>query len=151
VKDEELRRDDGGRGRLASGRGLRPVRIRSGRQQFGQRFERRHQRDKSPATGDGGKDPAGGDVAQASAAGALSPDFLIGRWTDTGDCSAVIEFFPDGTFTVPGGGTGRWSVVGDQLTFRGGSTQTARIAAPDANTIILTHPDGSEGRSTRCS
>ena len=102
-----------------------------------------------------GKDPAtaGGNVATASAGapGAVTRDFLIGRWTDNGDCNNTITFSADGTFTVPGGGSGLWVLDGETLTFQGGAgNRSARIQAPDANTIMLIHPDNSVGRSTRC-
>lgn len=81
----------------------------------------------------------------------VTGEFLTGHWTDNGDCSSGIEFYADGRFRIDGGGEGRWSLSGDQLSFHGQSSRTARIHASDANTVVLTHPDGSVGRSTRCS
>ncbi len=100
----------------------------------------------------GGK-PAGGDGAMTASTpfnGQVTTAFLVGRWTDNGDCNNVVEFRTDGTFEAPGGGSGMWALNGDRLTFQGSSTVSARVAAPDANTIMLTHDDGSLGRSTRC-
>ena len=100
----------------------------------------------------GGKDTGNG-AAPAAAAGATQVNraFLIGRWTDNGDCNNTITFNADGTFTVPGGGSGLWVLDGDSLTFQGGAgNRTARVQAPDSNTIMLIQQDGSIGRSTRC-
>lgn len=103
-------------------------------------------------TATGGK-PTGGEGAVPAATpfnGEVTTAFLVGRWTDTNDCENVVEFRTDGTFSTPGGGSGMWALNGDRLTFQGSSTVSARVAAPDANTIMLTHDDGSLGRSTRC-
>lgn len=110
----------------------------------------------SNATADAGsKDPASGGAAPASSSaapftGEVTSAFLVGRWTDTGDCTKTIEFRNDGSF-VTEGGNGMWTLNGDRLTFQGSSTVSAQVAAPNADTIMLTHPDGSVGRSTRCS
>ena len=101
----------------------------------------------------GGKDPGAGPAttpaASAPFTGEVTPAFLVGRWTDTGDCTKTIEFRSDGTFTTAGG-NGMWTLNGDRLTFQGSSTVSAQIAAPNEDTIMLTHADGSVGRSTRC-
>jgi hypothetical protein len=76
--------------------------------------------------------------------------FLIGRWTDDGNCSNAIDFVADGSFRLTAGGSGRWTLEGQRLTFIGDSTISARVARVDANTITLTHADGRVGRSTRC-
>lgn len=102
----------------------------------------------------GGKDPvAGGGATPASApfTGQVTTAFLVGRWTDTGDCSKTIDFRDDGTFVTADGGEGMWVLTGDQLTFQGQSTVSAQVSAPNADTIMLRNPDGSVGRSTRCS
>jgi hypothetical protein len=102
----------------------------------------------------GGKDPAAGatpaSTAAAPAGGAVTPQFLVGRWTDNNDCTQTIQFRDDGSFVTPDGGQGYWTLNGDRLTFQGTSTVTAQIAAPNADTIMLTHANGTVGRSTRC-
>lgn len=100
------------------------------------------------AAAPGGKDPVAGPAAGAG--GAVTPAFLVGRWTDTNDCEATIEFRDDGSFVLPNGGTGYWTLNGDRLTFQGSSTVSAQISAPNADTIMLTHANGTVGRSTRC-
>ncbi|HEX8365690.1 MAG TPA: hypothetical protein VF603_10460 [Allosphingosinicella sp.] len=79
----------------------------------------------------------------------VTSEFLLGFWTDDGDCTNVIEFVADGTFRT-GGETGLWILTDDKLTFQGTHAVSARLLAPDENTLILIHPDGSIGRSTRC-
>jgi hypothetical protein len=79
----------------------------------------------------------------------VTPAFLVGRWTDNNDCTSTIAFRSDGRFITPTG-EGLWLLDGDQLTMQGQSAVTARVRAPDANTITLQHPDGTLGRSTRC-
>jgi hypothetical protein len=110
--------------------------------------------DANGAASVGGKDPAAGGNAVTPAAaftGAVTREFLIGRWTDTNDCNTTVEFLADSTFTVPGGGHGIWALDGDRLTFQGGSgSRSARVQAIDTNTITLLQDDGSLGRSTRC-
>jgi membrane protein involved in colicin uptake len=98
-----------------------------------------------------GKDPAEGGVGNTAAAftGEVTRAFLVGRWTDNNDCTSTIAFRPDGRFITPTG-EGLWLLDGDQLTMQGQSAVTARVQAPDANTITLQHPDGTLGRSTRC-
>ena len=91
-------------------------------------------------------------AAMAAAAQARTVDhaFLRGRWTDNNNCSDAIDFMADGTWVTTDGVRGRWVLEGDRLSFHGNRVITARVSAPDANTINLIHADGSNGRSTRC-
>ena len=77
------------------------------------------------------------------------PAFLIGNWTDDGNCSSVVVFASDGRFTV-GGASGRWRLVGERLSFIGDSTQTARARAVGNNRILLIYDNGTMGQSLRC-
>jgi hypothetical protein len=106
----------------------------------------------SPSNATGGKDPAMANGTDAAAGPSqVTREFLIGRWTDNGDCNNTITFAADGTFTVPGGGSGLWVLDGERLTFQGGQgSRTARVQAPTPDTIMLIQADGSIGRSTRC-
>ncbi|HYJ31109.1 MAG TPA: hypothetical protein VEW25_12305 [Allosphingosinicella sp.] len=103
----------------------------------------------------GGKDPAAAGPNAATAGftpgDPVTPAFLVGRWTDNNDCSNTIEFRDDGSFILPNRGQGYWTLNGDRLTFQGASTVSAQVSAPNADTIMLTHPNGTVGRSTRCS
>jgi hypothetical protein len=92
--------------------------------------------------------PAANETA-ASGGGAPDNAYMIGRWTDDGDCSAVTEFRADGTFLFPWGDTGQWSLAGDQLTLTG-NTSPFTIRVIDANTLERTAAGGSPRRVTRC-
>jgi len=82
----------------------------------------------------------------------LDTNFLIGRWTDDGNCSNALEFTSNGTFIAADGGSGVWYVQGNQLTLSGpGGTQALQVNVIDQNTVSVTMPDGSAGGvSTRC-
>jgi hypothetical protein len=97
----------------------------------------------------GGKDAAGATPA-SSGAPTLDRSFLVGRWTDNGDCSDVIEFTQDGRFIAANGGGGLWNLDGDRLTMTGRATATIRITPIDNDTMTVINTDGSLGRSTRC-
>lgn len=104
----------------------------------------------SSAEATGGKDTAGATPASSGLA-TLDRSFLVGRWTDDGaDCNKATEFAHDGRFIAANGGNGLWNLEGDQLTLTGGATVTMRLRAIDNNTMMVTNPDGSLGRSTRC-
>jgi hypothetical protein len=89
-------------------------------------------------------------AAAAQPSAPVTREFLLGRWTDDGNCSNAIDFLGDGRFQLTTGTGGRWALEGQNLTFVGASTITARVTRVDANTITLTHTDGRIGRSTRC-
>jgi hypothetical protein len=100
---------------------------------------------------------AGGAAAQPPAqllaavqAPSVTPAFLIGRWTDTGNCANAVDFHADGRFVTTAGAAGRWTLQGNILTFIGNSTVTARVRATSRDAITLTHTDGTVGSSTRC-
>ena len=90
-------------------------------------------------------------VRAAGAQVSVTRDFRDGRWSATGNCADNIDFYADGSFVTSGGARGSWVLQGDTLRFIGNSEVSARVHAPDSNSVILTHPDGSIGRSTRCS
>jgi hypothetical protein len=97
-------------------------------------------------------DAAPANSATAAPAGdstTLDRAYLVGRWTDDGDCSAVTEFRADGSFLYPWGDTGQWTLAGDQLTLAG-NTGAFTIRVIDANTLERTSAGGTPHRSTRC-
>lgn len=105
--------------------------------------------------GAGGKLNEGGGAIPAASAGPVQLDraYLVGRWSDDGDCSAdadVIEFERDGRFIAANGGTGLWNLDGDELTLSGDQTATIRLVPIDQDTMTVVNPDRSLGRSTRC-
>ena len=107
------------------------------------------------ATAEAGTKPAAvapSETAAAAPAGGgatLDRAFMVGRWTDDGDCSAVTEFRGDGSFLFPWGDTGQWTLNGDQLTLSGNSSPF-RVRVIDRNTIERTGAGGSPHRATRC-
>jgi hypothetical protein len=107
--------------------------------------------DANAAAPAGGKDPsaAGGAATPAAVDGQVTREFLVGRWTDNNDCSSTLQINADGRFIAPTG-EGLWVLDGDRLTFQGASPVTVRVQAPNANTLMLIHENGTVGRSTRC-
>ena len=102
-----------------------------------------------PAASSDGKDLAAG-ATPASSAVTLDRAYVVGRWTDNGDCSVAAEFGEDGRFEANNGTGGLWNLQGDRLTMTGSSTLTLQIVPIDQNTMNVVNPDGSLGRSTRC-
>lgn len=94
--------------------------------------------------------PLPATIAQAiSMSRPLTRAQLIGRWTDDGDCGNGIQFLQDGRF-ITNGASGRWTLVGEQLSFIGERTVAARARLVGSNRILLVHPDRSMGQSMRC-
>ena len=87
--------------------------------------------------------------ATTGGSGGLDRAYLVGRWSDDGDCSAATEFRADGTFLFPWGDTGQWTLAGDQLTLTG-NTHPFTIRVIDANTLERTAAGGTPRRVTRC-
>jgi hypothetical protein len=97
--------------------------------------------------------PAG--FAQAPGPGAariaVNRDFLIGSWTDGGDCSATVAFVGDGTFATADGDQGMWSLSGDTLTLTGAAgTRVVTIIPIDRDTMEVVGENGTHDRTTRC-
>jgi hypothetical protein len=91
--------------------------------------------------------------APAAADGALSADYLVGKWSAMReDCSATIEFRKDGTVTTPLG-DGKWTLAGDKLTFDygDGSKQPAStITVLSADRIEILRGSGGKETEKRC-
>jgi hypothetical protein len=104
----------------------------------------------APAASSGGKDLAAGATPASSGGVTLDRAYVVGSWTDNGDCSVAAEFGEDGRFTANNGTGGLWNLQGDRLTMTGSSTLTLQIVPIDQNTMNVVNPDGSLGRSTRC-
>jgi hypothetical protein len=98
--------------------------------------------------------PAWAQAGRGIVADAAGPhadrEFMIGRWSDTGDCGDSVLLEPSGRFTASDGGEGRWTMDGDELTLLGVSALTVRIVPVDHDTIDIVNEDGSLGRSIRC-
>ena len=106
-----------------------------------------------PAPPAGGKDPNGGAVPAVSNGGgvpALDRAFVVGRWSDRGDCTDWVEFASDGSFSSWDNVTGIWNLRDDRLTVTGARSISFQVAVVDQNTLSATNQAGQTGQSTRC-
>ncbi len=98
------------------------------------------QDDASPAADNG---PAGAPV--------LDQAYLVGRWSDSGDCNQAFEFIADGRFIATDGGAGDWRLDGDQLSMGGpGGAVAVRVVPIDQNTMTVTNAEGQTSNPIRC-
>jgi hypothetical protein len=82
---------------------------------------------------------------------AVDRDFLIGTWSDAGDCTTTVAFAPDGAYATADGAEGQWNLTGDTLVLSGAEGATTLTIIPiDRNTMEVIGEDGSHDRSTRC-
>ena len=108
------------------------------------------------ATADNAAAPAdaaanAGNPAPAGASAELTRDYVVGRWTASGDCADAMDFRADGTLGAPGGDdAGRWELNGNRL-INVGNPRELTAAAIDADTMEITNPEGEARRVTRCS
>jgi hypothetical protein len=86
----------------------------------------------------------------ASAKATLDRAYLVGFWTEDGDCANAVHFAADGRFITANGGTGRWRLAGNRLTMTGSATIAVRIVPVDRDRVDVINPNGSIGHSTRC-
>jgi hypothetical protein len=71
--------------------------------------------------------PKADNAAAAATSDTLDRTFLVGRWSETGDCADATEFRADGSFVFPWGTGGTWQLEGDRLTL---STNTDAMRSP---------------------
>ena len=95
-----------------------------------------------------------GDPAAAAAAPS-APEIdrlaLVGLWTDDGNCGRVTQLRGDGVFVAPNGAVGAWAFDGATLTLSGpGGAVSWSVEFETPDRMVLTSPDGSESRSSRC-
>lgn len=82
---------------------------------------------------------------------AVDRNFLIGTWSNAGDCSVSVDFTADGLYATADGAEGQWSLAGDTLILTGaGGTRTLTIIPIDRDTMEVIAEDGAHDRSTRC-
>jgi hypothetical protein len=92
-----------------------------------------------------------GHGSTAGARQAVDREFLIGAWSDQGDCSTTVAFTADGGYATADGAEGQWSLAGDTLTLSGEAGATRLTIIPiDHDTMEVIGEDGSHDRSTRC-
>jgi hypothetical protein len=111
----------------------------------------------NPAVGDGtGLANVDSGAVRASAAVngeavIIDRAYLLGRWTDNGNCDNAVDFSPDGRFRGFDGTIGMWTVAADRLTVTTAQrTVTMQIVPVDQNRLTVVNADGSLGQSTRC-
>jgi len=81
----------------------------------------------------------------------ITPVGLVGRWSDSGDCTRFVIFRGDGTFLARDGGQGTWRLVRGRLTLAGtGGTVLLTVRTLTARQMVVVHADGSTGNSRRC-
>lgn len=90
-------------------------------------------------------------TAAPPAEGVPTPQTLVGRWGDNGDCTKDIVINADGSFSSYTGGAGRWTLDGDVMSMTGSAgTFQVRVAIVNGNTLMIGNPDGTYGMSQRC-
>jgi hypothetical protein len=80
----------------------------------------------------------------------LDSAFLIGAWTDDGDCGHAMQFIGNGRFVAAAGGTGSWDLKGNRLTLSGTGIVVVRLIVRGPDRVDVINADGSVGHSTRC-
>lgn len=95
---------------------------------------------------------SGPAAAQVFDPALISPEMILGHWSDDGDCSRGVLIRPDGTFlSFDHDAEGEWTLDGDRLTFSGdGGEFELRLLDVEADGMTLTRDDGSIGYSVRC-
>lgn len=97
--------------------------------------------------------PAAAPAEAAAPAGppALDEAYLVGRWSDEGNCNRAYEFTADGHFYAADGGAGNWTLNGNELTASGpGGAASMRIQPIDRNTMSVTAANGQTSNPIRC-
>ena len=79
----------------------------------------------------------------------LDRNYLVGRWSETGDCADATEFRADGTFVFPWGDTGTWQLNGDRLTLSS-NTDAMRLTRISQDQVDAVSPGGSTHHHRRC-
>lgn len=92
----------------------------------------------------------GADAGWSAEEFRINRAFLVGAWTDDGDCDHAVEFLGDGRFFGTGGITGIWQLDGHELTITSDDILTVQVVPIDDDTIGVISPDGGLGQSTRC-
>jgi hypothetical protein len=90
--------------------------------------------------------PQGGQQAVA-----VTPSYLLGRWTDVNNCSVTSTFYPNGTVVGNTGQSTNWSLAGNQLTFFANNVATVlSVWGIDQNTMRTVDANGQQSLSRRC-
>ena len=77
---------------------------------------------------------------------APSPEFMVGKWGEPGECELALEFRPNGTMIGP---FEKWRLDGDVLDMEG-NPQKIRLTVIDANTMETRIDNEKPRRLARC-
>ena len=131
---------------------LRLWRQRSGwKRQSGRNRKRGAGRRAAPsnATAAAESAPKADNAAAPATSDTLDRNYLVGRWSETGDCADATEFRADGTFVFPWGDTGTWQLDGDRLTLST-NTDAMRLTQISQDQVDAVSPGGSTHHHRRC-
>lgn len=93
--------------------------------------------------------PTPGGTPQTGAA--PTREQLVGRWGDNGDCNFATVLNADGSYTMPDGSAGRWTLEGDRMTMTGAAGAfTVQVSILNDHQLLIGNPNGSIGLSQRC-
>ena len=91
--------------------------------------------------------------AVAAAGGAVTADYMVGKWSAMGeDCKDTLEFRKDGTVATPFGNA-KWALNGDKLALdfgEGSKVDPSTIKALGPNRIEITKVSGEKETQKRC-
>ena len=103
----------------------------------------------SNATAAAESSPTADNAAAAATSDTLDRNYLVGRWSETGDCADATEFRADGTFVFPWGDTGTWQLDGDRLTLST-NTDAMRLTRVSQDQVDAVSAGGSTDHHRRC-
>jgi uncharacterized cupin superfamily protein len=89
------------------------------------------------------------NAAAPATSNTLDRTFLVGRWSETGDCADATEFRADGSFVFPWGTGGTWQFEGDPPH----AEHQHRLYAPhriSQDQLDAVSPGGSVHHNKRC-
>lgn len=89
------------------------------------------------------------NAAAPAQSGSLDRNYLVGRWSETGDCADATEFRADGSFVFPWGDTGTWQLEGDRLTLSS-NTDAMTLTRISQDQLDAVSPGGSVHHNRRC-
>jgi len=89
------------------------------------------------------------NAAAPATSNTLDRTFLVGRWSETGDCADATEFRADGSFVFPWGTGGTWQFEGDRLTLST-NTDSMRLTRISQDQLDAVSPGGSVHHNRRC-
>jgi hypothetical protein len=89
------------------------------------------------------------NAAAPATSDTLDRTFLVGRWSETGDCADATEFRADGSFVFPWGTGGTWQLEGDRLTLST-NTDAMRLTRISQDQLDAVSPGGSVHHNRRC-